>query len=562
MTAQMHPMAEPAFRDIVLTFPDPNDWVLGRVLEHRAKVDADRPFLQWEESRALTFAETNRAVNRLAHGLAAAGVGHGDRVMLFLPNCRDYVLTWFALAKLGAVEVPVNSHYRGQFLEHVANNCAARMVVTTGDLLPRIAESEPHLLHLRQAFVIGAVPEDPVFKQIVLRDFEELRISNENDPVVAVSPSDICAILFTSGTTGLSKGVLMPHAQMFFFAEQGASLVRLTHDDVYMNAFPLFHGNAQFLTTYPCLIRGARAVLYERFSAGDWIDRIRRNDVTLTNLLGVTMDFVFKQPARPDDADNKLRLVYAVPTAHAILAQFKQRFDVHVFVDAFGQTETCWPLMTPYDEDRPPGAVGKVVADWYDVRLVDPETDEDVPEGELGELVVRHKRPWTLCAGYNGNAEATLNAMRNLWWHTGDGMRRDAAGWYYFVDRVNDALRVRGENVSSYEVEQVVLSHPDVLECAAVGLRTETSGGEHEIKISVVPRPGLVIDPAELIRHCEARAPYFAVPRFVEFIERLPRTPTEKIQKHLLRKSGIGPSTWDRVAAGVKTERELERERR
>ena len=193
--------------------------------------------------------------------------------MLFLPNCRDYVLTWFALAKLGAVEVPVNSHYRGQFLEHVANNCAARMVVTTGDLLPRLAESEPHLQHLRQAFVIGAVPEDPAFERIALRDFEELRSSNEDDPGVAVSPSDICAILFTSGTTGLSKGVLMPHAQMFFFAEQGASLVRLTRDDVYMNAFPLFHGNAQFLTTYPCLIRGARAVLYERFSAGDWIDR-------------------------------------------------------------------------------------------------------------------------------------------------------------------------------------------------------------------------------------------------------------------------------------------------
>ena len=554
--------ADQAFRDITLTFPDQRDWVLGRVLEHRAEVDADRPFLQWEDGPALSFAETNRMVNRLAHGLAAAGVGHGDRVMLFLPNCPEYVLTWFALAKLGAVEVPVNSHYRGQFLEHVANNCAARMVVTTPELLPRFAESEPQLRHLAEAFVIGVVPTDLTFERMVLRRFDELESSNEADPGIEVAASDICAILFTSGTTGLSKGVLMPHAQMFFFAEQGASLVRLTHDDTYMNAFPLFHGNAQFLTTYPCLIRGARAVLYERFSAGEWIDRIRCNGVTLTNLLGVTMDFVFKQPPKADDADNKLRLIYAVPTAHAILADFKRRFDVHVFVDAFGQTETCWPLMTPFDEDRPPGAVGKVVADWYDVRLVDPETDEDVADGELGELVVRHKRPWTLCAGYNANPDATLKAMRNLWWHTGDGMRRDADGWYYFVDRVNDALRVRGENVSSYEVEQVVLSHPDVLECAAVGLRTESSGGEHEIKISVVPRPGLTIDPATLIRHCEARAPYFAVPRFVEFIERLPRTPTEKIQKHLLRKSGIGPTTWDRVAAGIKTEHELKRERR
>jgi crotonobetaine/carnitine-CoA ligase len=555
-------MADADFRGIVLTRPDPRDWVLGKVLEEWARRAPDRPYLQWEDEPALSFAETNRAVNRLAHGLAAAGVRHGDRVMLLLPNCREYVLTWFALAKLGAVEVPVNSHYRGQFLEHVANNCAARIVVTDGDFLERLAELEPRLTHLERIYVRRPAAEAPHFARLDMRDFGELDSGEEGDPGIKVAHTDIVAILFTSGTTGPSKGVLMPHAQMFFFAEQGASLVRLEADDVYMNAFPLFHGNAQFLTTYPCLIRGARAVLYERFSAGEWIDRIRRNGVTVTNLLGVTMDFVFKQPARPDDADNRLRLVYAVPTAHAILDGFKRRFDVHVFVDAFGQTETCWPLMTPFDEPRPPGAVGKVVADWYEVRLVDPETDEDVSEGELGELVVRHRMPWTLCAGYNANPDATLRAMRNLWWHTGDGMRRDAQGWYYFVDRVNDALRVKGENVSSYEVEQVVLGHPDVLECAAVGLRTEAAGGEHDIKVDVVLRPGVAPDPVALIRHCEAHAPHFAVPRFVEFVATLPRTPSEKIQKHIIRRAGITPATWDRVAAGVLLAHELKRHRR
>jgi crotonobetaine/carnitine-CoA ligase len=552
-------MSSKGFRDIELTRPDPRDWVLGRVLEDRARMDPDQPYLQWEEEAPLTFVETNRAVNRLAHGLAASGVKHGDRVMLLLPNCREYVLTWFALAKLGAVEVPINIHYRGQFLEHVANNCGARVVVTDGEFLPRLAESEGELKHLERIYVRKSANGEAHFGRLEVRPFAELESDAEHDPGIPVAHTDIAAILFTSGTTGLSKGVLMPHAQMFFFAEQGASLVRLTADDAYMNAFPLFHGNAQFLTTYPCLIRGARAVLYERFSASAWIDRIRDNGITVTNLLGVTMDFVFKQPPRPDDAQNRLRLIYAVPIAQSILTEFKQRFDVHTFVDAFGQTETCWPLMTPFDEPRPPGAVGKVVEDWYEVRLADPETDEDVPEGEVGELVVRHKVPWTLCAGYNADPGATLRAMRNLWWHTGDGLRRDADGWYYFVDRVNDALRVKGENVSSYEVEQVVLSHPDVLECAAVGIRTEGAGGEHEIKMSVVLRPGTSLTPEALIRHCEARAPFFAVPRFIEFLDALPRTPSEKIQKHLLRGSGITSSTWDRIAAGILTEHEQRR---
>lgn len=545
---------------IELTFEDQGDWVLGKVLEHRAAASPDRPFLQWQDEAALGFAETNRAVNRLAHGFAAAGVGHGDRVMILLPNCAEYVLTWFALAKLGALEVPVNSHYRGQFLEHVANTCQARLVVTDAEFLDRFAESETRLPHLERIYLrSSAGAAKPELKRLQLHDFGELVSGNDRDPGVEVAAADPVAILFTSGTTGPSKGVLMPHAQMYFFAEQCANLMRLGGDDVFMNPFPLFHGNAQFLTTYPCLIRGARAVLYERFSASEWIDRVRRNGVTVTNLLGVTMDFVFKQPARADDADNRLRVVYAAPPANAILDAFKARFGISEFVNAFGQTESCWPLMTPHGEEIPPGAVGKVVDDWYDVRLVDPETDLDVPDGEIGELVVRHRVPWTLCDGYYGNPEATAKNMRNLWWHTGDGLRRDADGWFYFIDRVNDALRVRGENVSSFEVEQVGLSHPDVAACAATSVRSDVAGGEHEIKLSVVLRPGREPDPVSLIRHFETHAPFFAVPRFVEYLDALPMTPSEKIQKHLLRKAGVGPDTWDRVAAGVELEHERKR---
>jgi crotonobetaine/carnitine-CoA ligase len=550
-------MSDLTFRDITLTYPDSRDWVLGTILERRAALHPERPFLQWEDGAPLTFAETNREVNRIAHGLAAAGVQHGDRVLILLPNCREFVLTWFALAKLGAVEVPINIHYRGQFLRHVANNSGAKFAITDAHLLQALVECAGDLAHLKAVYVLGErAAEAPVQTRLEVRPYAALRTDDTSNPGVPVAHTDIAAILFTSGTTGPSKGVLMPHAQFYFFAEQGASLVRLGPDDVYMNSFPLFHGNAQFLTTYPCLIRGAHAVLYERFSAGEWIERIRRNGVTATNLLGVTMDFIFKQPPRETDRDNRLRVIYAVPTAHKILDAFQARFGIESCVDAFGQTETCLPLMTPYSGGRPAGAVGVLVADWYEIRLVDPDTDEEVPGGAMGELVVRHKTPWTLCAGYNANPEGSLRAMRNLWWHTGDGMRKDAAGWYYFVDRVNDALRVRGENVSSYEVEQVVLSHPAVAECAATSVRSDVDAGEHEIKVSVVLHPGATLLPADLITYCDARAPYFAVPRFVDYLDSLPRTPNEKIQKHLLRTAGVSATTWDRMAAGVRLSRE------
>lgn len=562
MTAMDDDQGGQAYSEILLTYPDRRDWVLGRVLEDRAATQPDRPFLQWEDEAPLSFGAVNGIVNRLAHGLASAGLQKGERVMILLPNCLEYVLAWFALAKLGAVEVPVNTHYRGDFLQHVANNCQARMIVTGPAFLDALAEAEAGLSFLQAAYVVGPAGQAPAFNRVQLHGFGVLLDADDSNPLVAVGYTDIAAILFTSGTTGPSKGVLMPHAQMYFFAEQGASLVRLGQDDVYMNPFPLFHGNAQFLTVYPCLIRGALAVLYERFSASDWIGRARRNRVTVTNLLGVTMDFIHGQPAQPDDADNRLRLVYAVPTADAILPVFQRRFGIDRFVNAFGQTETCWSLMTPFDEVQPPGAVGKLVADWFEARLVDPDTDEEVAAGQMGELVVRAKQPWTMSAGYNGSPEASARAMRNLWWHTGDGLRRDAQGWFYFVDRVNDALRVGGENVSSYEVEQVALAHPAVAACAAVGIRGEGAGGEHDIKLCVVAQDGLAIDAEALIRFFEKRAPFFAVPRYIEIVSALPRTASEKIQKHLLRSAGVGSATWDRRAAGVLLEHEARRSSR
>jgi crotonobetaine/carnitine-CoA ligase len=276
------------------------------------------------------------------------------------------------------------------------------------------------------------------------------------------------------------------------------------------------------------------------------VDQLRENQVTVTNMIGVMMDFIWKQPPRPDDADNSLRCVYAAPTAFSVLPEFMDRFGVEAFVDAFGLTETCAPIMSPYGEMRPPGSQGLLAGDWFEARLVDPETDAEVPAGAVGELVIRYKHPWTCSLGYYGMPDKTADAWRNLWFHTGDALRRDAEGWYYFVDRYKDTLRRRGENISSYEVEQVILGHPAVAECAVIGVPADVEAGEDEV-MAVIATTGAV-DAAEIWAWCEGRMPGFATPRFIRFVQALPRTPSEKIRKAELRDSGITAGTHDRTA--------------
>jgi len=367
------------------------------------------------------------------------------------------------------------------------------------------------------------------------------------------APQSLAAVFYTSGTTGPSKGVAMPHAQMYMFGSIIVALTRLTRADTYLTVTPLFHGNAQFMAAYPALIAGGRVVIRSRFSASRWVDQLRENQVTVTNMIGVMMDFIWKQPARPDDADNCLRCVYAAPTAFSVLPEFMDRFGVEAFVDAFGLTETCAPIMSPYGEMRPPGSQGLLAGDWFEARLVDPETDAEVPAGAVGELVIRYKHPWTCSLGYYGMPDKTAEAWRNLWFHTGDRVVRDANGYFKFVDRMKDAIRRRGENISSFEVEQVLLSHPEIATAAAFAVPSEMA--EDEVMVSVVRTPGSRLTAIDLVEFCQPRLPYFAIPRYVEFVTQLPATENGKIQKFKLRERGVTEATWDRESAGYRMKR-------
>jgi crotonobetaine/carnitine-CoA ligase len=540
------------YEGLTIPFQDPHDWTLAKVLRKQAAERPDAIYLDApEENRTWTYREVLDIAESVATSLLDGGLSPGDRVLIQATNSSQLLFTWFAAAVGALVEVPINTAYEFEFLAHQVRTADPRTAIIDDVFAYRFVDIGDVCSTIKNFWVIDTGELDGALK--LLRDngwaaepFESLTVRKDVE-LREPGARDLGAIFFTSGTTGPSKGVAMSHSQFYFDAIECVNLTRLRADDTYMVVTPLFHGNAQWLAAYPALVAGARFVMRRKFSASRWVDQVRESKVTVTNFLGVMMDFVWKQPARDDDADNPLRCIFAAPTASSILAGFRERFGVEAFVEVFGLTETSMPILSPYGEDRPAGAAGLLVSDWFDLQLVNPDTDEEVAVGEVGEMVVRSKFPWTLSSGYYNMPEKTVEAWRNLWFHSGDALRRDEDGWYYFVDRYKDALRRRGENISSYEVEQAVLAHPAVVECAVIAVPAPIEAGEDEVMACVVAPDG--VDPAELWEFCAKRVPAFAVPRFIRVMETLPRTPSEKIQKGELRNAGVTADTYDRLSA-------------
>lgn len=540
------------YTGLEVPFADPADWTLQKVLRHQAEVRPDAVYLDApEEQVRMTYAEVLAKAESIGRSFLAAGSSPGDRVLIQAGNSSELVLTWFGAAVSGLVEVPINTAYEFDFLTHQIRTSEPSVAVIDDVYAHRFVDVADRCAVPPRFWVIDNGEVETAVK--TLRDagweaepFSDLLRDREAELPEVVS-HDLGAIFFTSGTTGPSKGVAMPHAQFYFDAVECVNLTKLTSDDAYMVTTPLFHGNAQWLAAYPALVAGARFVLYRRFSASRWVDWVRDNGVTVTNFLGVMMDFVWKQEPREDDAVNDLRCIFAAPTASSILDGFRRRFAVEAFVEVFGLTEVSMPILSPYGVERPAGAAGLLVEDWFDAKLVDPDTDEEVPVGEVGELVVRGKRPWILSSGYYGTPEKTVEAWRNLWFHTGDALRQDEDGWFYFVDRYKDALRRRGENISSYEIEQAILAHPNVLEVAVIAVPAPIEAGEDEVMACIVGQRELDLE--EVWEFCAGRVPAFARPRFLRSMSALPKTPSEKVQKAELRAAGVTADTYDREAA-------------
>ena len=537
---------------------DKSGWVVGKILAEQARVRPEAPLIQFESGHMHSYAEAHALGNRAGNGYAGVGVGFGDNVAVMLNNRLEYLWSWFGLSRIGGVLVGINTALKGTFLTHVLTNTKARIGVFEPEYLPWLAEIEDTVPEMHTVYVPGDVydPDNlPSFKNIEVRCFDEIMEAPADEIDVEVTYRDIGMIMFTSGTTGPSKGALMPHGHLYLFGHCMQVHLGMTPDDIYYIPMPLFHAQGILMQFFATLITGSSAVLVKQFRATTWIDDIREHGATLTNLLGVMNDFVLRQPANNTDTDNNLRMVCAVPVTDETLEVLRTRFAIPKFNEIFGMTEVNLPVARPVDAPDEAGCSGKVWDEYFEVIIADPETDEEVPTGEVGEILVRPKEPYCFMAGYNGMDDRTVETWRNFWFHTGDAGRMDERGYVWYIDRIKDTIRRRGENISSFEVEAVFLDHGAVKEAAAVAVPAQ-EGGEDEVLICLILEDGVAAPkPEDLLDYATPRMPYFAVPRYIEYVDEIPTTPTAKIQKNKLRDRGLSAAAWDREAAGYKVKR-------
>ena len=529
------------------TKEDPTGWVLPRILRDRAEAHPDRPYIRFGEGEWVTYGEINARANRIANALIARGLQKGECVSTLMPNSIDQVALWFGILRAGGVQSPINLAYRGDFLSWVINLPQSRFLVISDDLLDRLDHVADELPVLEHVFVwASGAPHGPNPK-VPFEPFAVLDDAPDTDPGVEVTWVDDARIMFTSGTTGRSKGVVKQHASDYFSGRTYNNVCGVTEDDVFYTCLPLFHSNAQVLNCYPAMIAGARIQISARYSSTNFWREVTECGATILNTVSAMNYFIWNTPPGEYDRAHSVTRIMAMPAPKDIYHDFKERFGIR-WHEGYGLTETGMVTYVPPGIEKP-GSCG-MASPGFEVSVVEPGTDRPVPNGTSGEIVVDMKLPNIVMRSYAGMPEKTAEDFKNLKLHTGDLGRMDDDGYLYFMDRVKDYIRRRGENVSSMEVEQVVASHPGVLEAAAVGVAAgEGAGSEQEILICIVPREG-VPDPHELLTYCADKMPYFAVPRYVRFLEHLPKTPTERVRKVELREMGLGDDVYDRAKSG------------
>jgi carnitine-CoA ligase len=489
--------------------------ILAELLARQAQRTPEKVFLRTAEGD-FTYCEVREKTETLAAGLKDHGAKPGEPVIVFMRNSADAVFTWFAVNRLGAIHVPINTALVGAGLQHTFRTTKAAVAVVDEELLPQLEPFLPETVIVR-----GADARFTSLAALPSRAIPPMPEPDELDPSV---------MLFTSGTTGVSKACVLSHRYVRRQGEIHTHYLGLTEHDVLYCPFPLFHVDAVTLTVVAALTVGATAAIGTRFSASRFWDEVRRFEATVFNFMGATLTILWKQPPGPDDRDHRVRMAWGVPMP-AWQEQWEKRFGFPL-MEIYGLTDGGIPAYDLLDGPKPPGSCGKVIPEYQ------------VATGAGGEILIRGREPGLVMTEYFQMPDATTEVLRDGWLHTGDLGRLDDNGFLYFIGRAKDGIRRRGENISAYEVEQVVESHPSVLEAAAIGIPSELT--EEDVKVCVVLRPGVSLTPEELAEHCARNSAAYMVPRYIEFVARLPKTPTEKVEKFRLRQAGITPGTWDR----------------
>jgi len=518
---------------------DPEQWVLPSVIEEQAARRGHSPAISMVNGETLTYAQLADAASRVAGFYVSLGVEPGDRIAIMAPNGLDFTCAWAGAGRLGVTAVLLNTELMGSFLEHPLVDSAPGILVIHEAWLDRLADLDEALSSIRHVVVVGqSIPTNPAW--IAFDRWRDASPFRGNLP----KASDIACIMYTSGTTGAPKGVLMPHAHCFLFGLGVVENLSVTPDDHYYICLPLFHANGLLMQLGAVLIAGCGATIRERFSGTAWLSDIRSSGATVTHSLGAISAFVMAQPERPDDRTHRLRLIFSAPNHPDHESAWRDRFGIAEVVGGYGMTESNIPLYGDRNDPRP-GTCGKVWARCFEVEIRDPDTDLPVPLGEVGEIMVRPRIGQAFMAGYNGLPDKTVEAWRNLWFHTGDAARMADDGYVTLVDRIKDCIRRRGENISAPHVEEVLAALPGVAEVAAFAVPSDVRGGEDEIMLAVVRLPASSIGPQEVQAHARDHLPRFAQPRYLAFVEALPKTGTEKVRKVELRRIGLTPDTID-----------------
>ena len=514
------------------------NWVVSELIADRAERFPDRVFVTSHEGD-LTYGQVTDRAMRVAAALSALGVAPGDRVATMLPSGIDYLAAWFGTVWAGAVDVPINNDYRGGFLAHVLNDSEASVLIIEDRWADRLEGLEiPSVQHV----IIVGDDTDLAYKPVM--SFADALDFDPAGPARR-SESDLVYIMYTSGTTGPSKGAMQVNRSALWNSGAWLDILELSAADRAYSMCPLFHVTARSAIVGSTLFAGGSIALRNGFSARGFWDDIRATKSTFFAYMGAVIHLLHAADPLPEDADNPVRIAFGAAAPPEIVDDFERRFGFPL-IEVYGSTE-LGVATAPYGSKRKQGTMG-VVCPHVTLEIHD-EGGHRLPPGVEGEIVARPAVPFGIFQGYWNQPEHTVHSCRNLWFHTGDGGRFDEDGFLTFTDRINDSIRRRGENISSFEVERAVQTHPAILECAAYAVPAELT--EDEVMIAVVAREGAVINAREIFEHCVQQMPRFAVPRYLRVMPALPKTASQRIKKYLLREDGVTEDAVDRDVLGI-----------
>ncbi len=517
-------------------------------LKRAREVFPGKLFLDFDGD-SITFHDFDRDSTWMAHGLKELGVASGDTVASLLDNNLNSILLWFAVNKLGAIHVPVNTAYKGEFLRHQLADCGAKIIISESDYATRVAQVASGLPDVHTFLYAGDKPDCHI-QEWRIQPLEKSVVESDAPLDISVRPDQLSVLIYTAGTTGPSKGCMVSHNYICNLARQSIEVTGKTSGDIHWSCLPLFHLNATATVVLSSLLVGGMAAISRRFSVSRFWSEIERSGATVANILGSMIPLLADAPE--NDAMKRcrgqLRAVVGAPFPAELQKKWRDRFDIHYAgANVFGLSESSLLTSLPLSAPAPPGSSGKRNV-CFDVRIIDEEGNE-LPPGDTGEIIARPLKPHVMFEGYWNRPEDTTKVMKNMWFHTGDIGKFDEDGFFYFVDRKKDYLRRRGENISSFEMETTFRKHPDIVDLAVHAVFSDL--GEDDVKVTALMVEGSTVTEEELCCWAIERLPYFAIPRYIEFRKELPRNPVGRILKYKLREEGCTPRTWDRERSTI-----------